>query len=209
MLHTLNNEFATEQENLQRQENRLQENLERLQNKCDQYEYEQSKGCDSCKSLTTEIEKNHLTIAQLSEEKEQLINDTNMMKVLIYRLNVQLESYQETLRKKEGETTDDRNICFSDKKHSTFDNYKIESIDWGGIQSNILAPLLSAYHETIKEKTNLVKQYENEMSHTSGRLKDVLTENEKCFAEIENLKQKNDSWTAERDRLQALLDVCR
>lgn len=195
MLHTLNNEFAMEQQ--------------RLQNKCDNYESEQSKGCNSCASLVIEIEENHLTIAQLSQENEQLISDTNMMKVLIYRLNVQLESYQETLRKKEGETKDDRNICFADKNLFTFSNYKIESIDWTGIQSNILAPLLSAYHETIKEKTNLVKQYENEMSHTCGRLKDILTENEKMFAEIENLKQENDSWTAERERLQALLDVCR
>lgn len=203
MLHTLNNEFATEQ-------NLLQENLQRLQNKCDKYELEQSKECDSCKSSTIEIEENHSTIAQLSQDNEQLLNDTNMMKVLIYRLNVQLENYQETLRKKEGgDTKDDRNICLADKNHFTFSNYKIESIDWGGIQSNILAPLLSAYHETIKEKTNLIKQYENEMSHTSGRLKDILMENEKMFAEIENLKRENDSWTAERERLQALLNVCR
>lgn len=201
-MHTLNNGFATEQEE-------LQENLRHLQNKCDKYESEQSKGCDSCKSLKIEIDENHSTIGQLSQENEQLINDTNMMKVLIYRLNVQLESYQETLRKKEGETKDDRNICFADKNLFTFSNYKIESIDWGGIQSNILAPLLSAYHETIKEKTNLLKQYENEMSHTSGHLKDILTENEKMFAEIENLKQENDSWTAERERLQALLNVCK
>lgn len=202
MLHTLNNEFATEQEE-------LQESLQRLQNKCDKYESDQLKGCDSCKTLIIEIEENHSTISQLSQENEQLINDTNMMKVLIYRLNVQLESYQETLRKKDGDNKDDRNICFTDKNLFTFNNYKIESIDWGGIESNILAPLLSAYHETIKEKTNLVKRYENEMSHTSGRLKDILAENEKMFTEIENLKQENDSWTAERERLQALLDVCR
>ncbi|XP_031635137.1 protein Cep89 homolog [Contarinia nasturtii] len=200
-LHSLNNEFAVEHEKL---ENELQESQQR----CMEYEQEREKGCDSCRSLTKNNKENQLEIDRLFSENEQLVSDINMMKVLIYRLNVQLENYQELLRKQDNDGK-----YIHNRKHvhemSAINYENIESIDWGCVQSFVLAPLLNAYQETIREKNNLVKQYETELNQESGRIKEILSENEGLHEQIEHMKQSDDSWHAEKVRLQAQLDVCR
>lgn len=196
-MHSLNNEFAVEHE-------KLQKDLQQLQKRCATYEQQNEEGCISCRALTKESDQYRSEINRLSQENEQLLNDINMMKILIYRLNVQLENYQEVIRKKDGDGcrfTIDNNLA------PTNDHY--ETVDWGGLNLNVLAPLLNAYQESIKEKTNLIRQYENEISSTTGRIKDIMVENEQFMGEIENLKLENETWSAEKIRLQAQLDVCR
>lgn len=200
-LHSLNNEFAVEHEKL---ENELLESQQR----CMDYERERENGCDSCRSLARTNKENQLEINRLSDENEQLVSDINMMKVLIYRLNVQLENYQEQLRKQDNDGKHN-----SSRQHihelSAINYDNIESIDWGCVQSFVLAPLLNAYQETIREKNNLVKQCETELNLETGRIKDILAENEGLHEEIVQLKESNDNWHTERVRLQAQLDVCR
>lgn len=202
-LHSLNNEFAVEHEKL---ENELQEAQER----CMTYEREREAGCDSCRVLAKQNKENQLDIDRLANENEQLHGDIGMMKVLIYRLNVQLENYQEILRKQDADGGEPPSRHRNDSASTMAINYEnITSIDWGCVQSHVLAPLLNAYQETIKEKTNLVKQYEHELNQMTGRIKDILAENEQLHAEIDRLNECNDTWTAEKVRLDAQLDVCR
>lgn len=206
-LHCLNNEFAAEHE-------KLQNELQTVQRRCADYEQERQKGCESCRTLAKQNQENQLDINRLSNENGQLNSDMSMMKVLIYRLNVQLENYQEMLRKQD---IDGKNAYGSNRKvdgtsaaaAATIDFENIESIDWGCVHSHVLAPLLNAYQESIKEKSNLVKQYEVELNQTTGRIKDIIAENEELYANIENIKQLNDNWQAEKVRLQAQVDVCR
>lgn len=207
-LQTLNNEFAIEHK-------RYEHEIHMLQQRCDEYEHDRKMGCDSLAKQNADYQ---LEIDVMASENQQLINDIGMMKVLIYRLNVQLENYQEMLRKSR----------FSDEKISSIGNLAtaptmataptitsqtnfehIDAIDWGCVQSHVLAPLLNAYQETIKEKNGLVKQYENELNQMTGRIKDILSENEALHEQIDDLKQANDAWQAEKVRLQAQLDVCR
>lgn len=219
-MQTLNNEFATEHK-------RYEHEIHMLQQRCDEYEHDREMGCDSCRILAEQNADYQSEIDGMSTENQQLSNDIGMMKVLIYRLNVQLENYQEMLRKlnRDENTSSIHRVNVGNlattipssmmattattpiTAQTNFEN--IESIDWGCVQSHVLAPLLNAYQETIKEKNGLVKQYENELNQMTGRIKDILSENEKLHEQIDDLKQANDTWQAEKVRLQAQLDVCR
>lgn len=207
-MHSLNNEFAVEHE-------KLETELQEAQQRCANYEMEREKGCDSCRSLAKQNKENQLEINRLSNENEQFVSDINMMKVLIYRLNVQLENYQEMLRKHniDGKSSARTRNCHhgtaGQDTMSAINYENIASIDWGCVQTHVLAPLLNAYQETIREKQNLVKQYETELNQMTGRIKDILIENERFCTQIEQLKQCNDTWKSEKVRLQAQLDACR
>lgn len=126
-----------------------------------------------------------------------------MMKTLVYRLNVQLERHQDELRK----------IGASDE---AFGNAELGAIvnterlvDWGTVQTHTLGPLLQAYSEMIREKSELVQQYEHELSLFTGRLKEVLGENERLHDEMDALRRDTESWTTDRTRMEAQLDICR
>lgn len=204
-LHSLNSEFAIEHEHLENE-------LQTLEQRCIEYERERQKSCDSCRSLAEQNTEHRSEIDRLSHENDQLVSDINMMKVLIYRLNVQLEHHQEIIRKQDGDGkySIERAYCHgSVPAPSPMTLNNIDAIDWGTVHSHVLAPLMNAYQETIKEKINLIKQYESELNVVTGRIKDVLTENEELHAQIENLKQLNDTWNSEKVRLQAQVDVCR
>lgn len=205
-MQALNNDFAAEHE-------RYEHEMHRLQQLCDEYEQDREMGCDECRMLTKQNADYQLKMDEMASENQQLSNDIDMMKVLIYRLNVQLENYQEMLRKLNQ--NEKITSIYREKVGSlaaptlTTNESNFESIDWGCVQSHVLAPLLNAYQETIKEKNGLVKQYENELNQMTGRLKDILSENEALHEQTDDLKQANDTWQAEKVRLQAQLDVCR
>lgn len=61
----------------------------------------------------------------------------------------------------------------------------------------------------IHEKTDLVQQYENELGHFTGRLKDVIAENERLHAEMEEMRRQDEMWSTDKTRLQAQLDIFR
>lgn len=204
-LQTLNNKFAIEHE-------RFEHEINVLQQRCDEYEHDREMGCDSCRMLTKQNADYQLKIDGMASENQQLVNDIGMMKVLIYRLNVQLENYQEMLRKlnRDDKISSIQRENVGKLATTTITNFEnIESIDWGHVQSHVLAPLLNAYQDTIKEKTGLVKQYEFELNQMTGRIKDILSENDALHVRIDAIKQANDAWQMEKVRQQSQLDVCR
>lgn len=189
-----------------------------LKQRCEDYECERQMGCDSCRLLSKQSADYQLEIDRMTSENQHLANDIGMMKVLIYRLNVQLENYQEMLRKQNRDgkvsighssatTLTGTTTAAAAAAQINFEN--IDSIDWGCVDTHVLAPLLNAYRDTIREKNGLVKQYEVELNQMTGRIKDILSENETLQGQIDELKQANDTWHAEKIRLQAQLDVCR
>lgn len=199
-LHTLNNEFASEHEKLQKQ-------LYNSQKQCALLEEEQKKGCDACRSFAANEETFKEEIGMLTGENRDYRDDIEMMKILIYRLNEQIERYQEMLRKKHV-TASDGTLHMT---HNTALNtsFKQRGIHWGTMDSNVLAPLLNAYQETINEKTELIQQFEIELNEITGRVKDIVKENDVLHEEMDALKHTNDSWMAEKTRLKAHLDICR
>lgn len=67
-------------------------------------------------------------------------------------------------------------------------------ISWGSVNTHTLGPLLDAYQDTIKEKEDIIKCYEQELATFTGKLKAVLEENEllhKKTAEESEVLKKN------------------
>lgn len=100
------------------------------------------------------------------------------------RLNVQLDRYQETLRRNNLNITlrvlEDTNQKSSDS--GIFDttrskeiiedihkNHKHTPVLWGDVNSHTLGPLLDAYEDTIKEKEEIIQNYESELYNFSGK----------------------------------------
>lgn len=200
MLHTLNNEFATEHELLQKE-------MVEMREKCERIEEVQRTGCESCRMYATTDARRRAELTELAANNKQLSDDITMMKTLIYRLNVQLERYQEMLRKKSrdiGESPIRESSALATNAGRTD-----EMVHWGGIETNALAPLLNAYQETINDKTELIWQQETEMDRIAGRCKDILDENEQLHVEMDTMRRTSNARAEEQTRLQAQLDVCR
>ncbi|XP_065091957.1 protein Cep89 homolog [Ochlerotatus camptorhynchus] len=190
-LFECNNQFAIENEKLQKEYQQIQQNLKAL-------ESVQPKSCETCGQFENERE-------TLAKENGDLRNDIKMMKILVYRLNVQVERYQDVIREgsKGMAVGDIPKIDFVDSSYGgTKDN-----LNWGPVNSHTLGPLLNAYEETIAEKNDLVQQYERELVSFTGKLKQVLEENEKLHKSAEEIKSTQSNWFSERARLQAQVDV--
>lgn len=190
-LQSLNNQFASEHEKLQKQ-------LYNLEKQCETFEEQQRSFVSNEQILKEEQE-------LLFDENQGLQSDIKMMKMLIYRLNVQLERYQEVLRKK--------NISISDGSvnisHISSCSIKQRQINWGSMGSNLLAPLLNAYQETVNEKSELIQQYEIELNEITGRIKDLIKENDRLHEEMDILRRNNETSMPEKARLEAQLEICR
>lgn len=200
VLHSLNNEFAAEHE-------RLQKEMVEMREKCERIEKVQQTGCESCRLYASTDAQRCAELTKVAANNKQLSDDIKMMKTLIYRLNVQLERYQEMLRKRSRDIGESpiRDSSALASSASRVD----EIVHWGGIETNALAPLLNAYQETINDKTELIWQQEIELDRIAGRCKDILDENEQLHVEMDAMRRTSKAWTEEQTRLQAQLDVCR
>lgn len=141
-------------------------------------------------------EKNKIEL--LEREGAETKNDLKMMKILVYRLNKHIEYYQEVLYEKK--------INFN--APSTYDNENETANTWT-VHSNILSPLIESYEERIKEKNDIIKSYETEMSQFTGKLKMVCEENEKIQELYEMQIKNSDIWLIEKQRLNAQNDILR
>ncbi|XP_037048367.1 protein Cep89 homolog isoform X1 [Bradysia coprophila] len=178
ILHTNNEQFAAENDQLK------------------------SKECDLCKELLNNENRLRESTLLLRKENDELRDDVRMMKTLIYRLNVQLERHQDELRK----CTDQQEQNYP---KINFDSSDEQHLHWGSVKAHTLGPLLNAYSEIIKEKNSLVQQYENDLNHFTGKLKDVVAENDQLQTELKASKQDNEVWASDKTRLQAQLDLFR
>lgn len=179
-LHGFNNSFSQENERLQRVHHECAEQLAHTE----------------AAMATAELTHRN--------ETERLRDDVKMMKTLVYRLNVQLERHQDLLRHTNHVVTP---LDFTDEIMQQQQGGRV--LDWGSVKSHTLGPLLQAYTEIISDKNDLVQQYEVELGRFTGRLKDVMAENERLHGEMDEMRRSDEMWSGDKTRLQAQLDLFR
>lgn len=185
-VYKFNEQFADENQRLLNDAKTLEQRIADLQR--------QILNCDKCKRLEDEL-------AKSVKENTILKTDVDMMKTLVYRLNVQIERYQDCLRLKQT----------TEEKSNQNSNAKSSILQWeqSPLCSHTLSPLLHAYDEMLRDKDDLIQQYTQEFEHFTGELKGVIEENNRLQQEIESLRRDGGNWREERSRLQAQLDICR
>lgn len=154
--------------------------------------------CESCAELQMSLDQCRSETEHQIQMNQQTSEDIRMMKTLVYRLNVQLERHQDELRKHNSDVLCNKDIIGGFRQQ-----------DWGAVNAHTLAPLLQAYSEMCDDKDDLVRQYEQELTLFTGRLKEVLSENERIHDEMDELEKNTEMWTNHRTRLQAQLDIFR
>lgn len=116
---------------------------------------------------------------------------------LVFRLNVQMERYQEKIRNPHErpnrntpiimtETRNENEISAGLAGHSLMSqaltaehaDHHHTPISWGKVNAHTLGPLLDSYQETIDEKDDIIAAYETELSKFTGKLKEIIAENE-------------------------------
>lgn len=184
-LHTFN-ETVTNENNALRNQN--EELITKLKN-C-QEEVNTLKNCMKCEDLTATLEKYKVDLASSKKLNSEMSEDLNMLKNVVFRLNCQLERYQDKLNKhnirihsyKERsdnfENTDVQGNELKGVLTESHWNHGHTPISWGKVNVHTLGPLLDAYQETIREKEEIIANYEDEFAKFTGRLKDIIKENE-------------------------------
>ncbi|RZB38643.1 Cep89 -like, partial [Asbolus verrucosus] len=191
-LQNINEEINKENSYLKGHSQELLATLEDLK-----IQLEISRHCKSCeefqRSLQKYVEENNL----LRNAKKELEEDVNMLKTVVYRLNVQMERYQEKLRTLNIKPTQTgpppqnqslENIPVVDSQDpNIFESHRDHShtpISWGRVNIHTLGPLLDAYQDTINEKDEIIESYETEISNFTGKLKEVIRENEELHKSL-------------------------
>ncbi|XP_044264556.1 protein Cep89 homolog [Tribolium madens] len=153
-------------------------------------QFEINKHCQKCEESKQILQKVNEENTILKTSKKNLEEDLNMLKTVVYRLNVQMERYQEKLRKLNVKVAQN-----STPQHQSLDNIPVVDghdpnifelhkdhshtpISWGKVNSHTLGPLLDAYQDTITEKDEIIESYEAEIFEFTGKLKDVIKEND-------------------------------
>lgn len=190
-LHKFNEQFDVRNKELRLHIHTLEDRIESLQ-------FEVA-NCSHCQELMQQLNK-------CSMVNQTLASDVSMMKTLVYRLNVQIESYQDHLRLSK-DVTNNTNNASSDGLVPQ--SSSISTWEESDIRTHTLAPLLQSYDEMISDKEHLIQKYKQEFEHFTGELKRTLEENNSLLHQNENLRQEVRSWREERTRLQAQIDVCR
>lgn len=132
----------------------------------------------------------------LMRENEELKNDLKMLKILVFRLNKHLDYYQQSLSEKD--------LKF--EPPSKFENEKETTQRWQ-VSSHLLGPLMNSYEERIREKNDIIKSYEMELSHFTLKLKKILEENEKLHENYDNLNSNSECWKMEKQRLTSQCEI--
>ncbi|XP_045472065.1 protein Cep89 homolog [Harmonia axyridis] len=182
---------------------------------------EQYKVCQNCEEFKVVLDQFSSENGSLKKAKLELSEDLNMLKTVVYRLNVQLERYQEKLRKNKIKDTVDKNFHNhpnadqtasiskefpQDPSHSS---HKHVPISWGRVNSHTLGPLLEAFQDTINEKDEIIEEYESEFSVFSGKLKEVLSENAKLHFRLHEDDQCSGKLKQELSTLKKELESCK
>jgi len=127
---------------------------------------------EDIKQITLESEKFKSTSEEFSKERKCLKEDVNMLKNLVYRLNVELETFQDIRSKTKSNETSKKYL------------YELPSYYQKNFLKPIL-PLLKAYSETIVEKNEVFEQLEINFEKFQGSFNEILKENETLYKELE------------------------
>jgi centrosomal protein CEP89 len=123
--------------------------------------------------------------AALQAQNQELNEDVTLLKNLVYRLNVELDRYQQKLHK-QGNTGDLPPL----KVMSSEVQEKEATVAWMNINKSAVGPLLEAYQETIKEKDDLIHNYEQDLNKFVANCKQVVAENEKLYQDLEEANKQ-------------------
>lgn len=172
----------------------LKKNVSQLLDENEKFQRDRANLIDNYNSLMEKIEESAGSekgkIDALEKENCEMKNDLKMLKTLVFRLNKHIEYYQEILYEKD--------LKF--EAPSTYNNEDETANTWT-VHSNILSPLMNSYEERIKEKNDIIKSYEAELSQFTVKLKKILEENEQ-IQELYETQMKNAAiWVTEKQRL--------
>lgn len=134
----------------------------------------------------------------LQKENSEMRNDLKMLKILVFRLNKHIEHYQELLNEKE--------MKFGAPKRDFDEN---ETASMWEVKSHLLSPLMNSYEERIKEKNEIIRNYETELNKVSIKIKKILDENEKLHELYDELNKNCEAWTTEKQRLMSQCEILR
>ncbi|KAH8283677.1 hypothetical protein KR018_011647 [Drosophila ironensis] len=180
-LHRYNDQFAKENEQLRSDigdlESRLTEAEQRVAS------------CPRCQTLGQRLD-------TVLGQNRTLSADVDMLKTLVFRLNVQIENYQDQRR-------------HGDEVPSGGGGGSASTFSCPPLPTHTLGPLLQAYDESLRDKDALLAQFNTEFEHFTGELKRALEENTKLLQAQEQLRRDLGGWREERVCLQAQLGVCR
>jgi centrosomal protein CEP89 len=129
----------------------------------------------------TEVEQT----AALQAQNQELNEDVALLKNLVYRLNIELDRYQQKLHKQGGMgELPPLKVMPSEVQE------KEASLAWRNINKNVLGPLLEAYQETVNEKNDLIHIYEQDLNKFAARCKQIVAENEKLYQDLEEANKQ-------------------
>lgn len=161
--------------------------------------------CNSCDLLKSSLKKIQEENTLLRNENHSMNQDLEMMKTVVYRLNVQMDRYQEKLRQlnikylpneptPQHQHSDSIPIVDSHNPNiiELHQDHSHTPISWGRVNTHTLGPLLDAYQDTITEKDGIIENYELEIAQFTGRLKEIIKENEALH---KTLNEDNDCST--------------
>ncbi|XP_066583818.1 centrosomal protein of 89 kDa-like [Prorops nasuta] len=159
---------------------------------------------EECNKAFNEVEKAKMYIyatnQKLQQENDQLNEDRILLKNVVYKLNVELERYQEKLKENSLNITA-RNITnIIDDIETDGENKKVLH-SWGTVDTHALAPLLNAYQENILEKEHLISECKKELEEFTIRFKEIILENENLQKQIETLNSKYEKSVLEYETL--------
>ncbi|XP_022902341.2 protein Cep89 homolog [Onthophagus taurus] len=193
-----------------------------------QNELEVARNCQKCEEFNVLVERQKEDITHLKKSNFELIEDVDMLKNVVFRLNVQLERYQQKLHKSNlSFNSHSQNIPKSTpiSHENIVDGISILSqthrghshtaVSWGKVNVHTLGPLLDAYEDSINEKDNIIQQYEDQLSIFTEKMRDIIKENENLHkqliedddssyvlsGEIEKLKEEVQSLKEQNDLL--------
>lgn len=123
-------------------------------------------------------------IANLKAQNQELNEDVMLLKNLVYRLNVELDRYQQKLHKLGATELPLLKVTPSEVQE------KKASMCWKNVDKNALGPLLEAYQEALKEKNDLIHDYEQDLNTFVAKCKQIVTENEKLYQDLEEANKQ-------------------
>ncbi|KAH8348551.1 hypothetical protein KR084_008701 [Drosophila pseudotakahashii] len=182
-LHRYNDQFAKENDQLRQDSGQLERRLAEVEH--------QVASCSRCQQLGQRLD-------TVLGQNRTLAGDVDMLKTLVFRLNVQIESYQD--QRRHGE---EASPCGGSVKASS------STASCPPLPTHTLGPLLQAYDESLKDKDALLAQFNTEFEHFTGELKRALEENTKLLQAQEQMRRDLGGWREERVCLLAQLGVCR
>ncbi|KAL3287981.1 hypothetical protein HHI36_002435 [Cryptolaemus montrouzieri] len=143
---------------------------------------------------------------------------------ICFRLNIQLERYQEKLRRNNIVDSIDKNFDQhqipeggSGDKHIHRETLLQENhighqhlpVSWGKVNTQTLGPLLEAFQDTINEKDEIINEFEREFASFTGKYKEILSENEKLHIRLTEDDQCSAKLKEEMEYIKGELSKCK